>query len=134
MHPVAEALPCAHGEAADAPGACEQAQRGRRGACEEPRVGRGHLAQDRERPCRVAACVEGAGEEGADEPSHLRAVGRVVVEPRLVGDEDELVIGGDAGAVDGDDLRVEAAQLQLDALDVAVDAEYGVDAVCEQCG
>ena len=132
MHPVAEALPCVDAEAADAFRAGEQAQGRGHGPGEETRVGGGYLLHDRERPAWVAAGVGGAGEEGVDEPFHRRAVVRIVVQARLVGDEHEFVVAGDADAIDGDDGRVEAAQLELDPFDVAVDAEYDVDAVREQ--
>ena len=59
----------------------------------------------------MPAGVGGAGEERADEPFDLGTVSRVPTQSRLVSDEDEFVVGGDAGMVDGDDRRVEAAQL-----------------------
>ena len=96
------------------------------------RVGGGDVLQDRERASGVSAGVGGAGEERADEPFHRRPVVRVRAQPRGVCDEDELVVGGDAGTVEGDDRRLEPALLELDSLDVAVDAEHGVDPVCEQ--
>jgi len=124
VHPVPEALPGVEVETADTVWAGEQAEGGGGCASEELRFGRGHLLEDRQRPGGVGAGVVDAGEESGDEPFHFRAVRRVVVQASLVGDEDELVVAGHAGAVDGDDGGVEAAKLQLDAFDVAVDAEY----------
>ena len=45
-----------------------------------------------------------------------------------LGDQDELVVGGYAELVDGDDARVEAALGEVDALDVEEAAEHRVGA------
>jgi hypothetical protein len=82
----------------------------------------------------VAAGIRGTGDKRSDEALHFGAVARVAVQARLVGDEHELVVGGDACAIDGDNCWSEAAQLELDAFDVAIDAEDGVHSVGKKRG
>jgi len=92
------------------------------------------FGQDRQRALRMLPGIGGAGEERADEAADGRSIGGVRAEALCVGDEYELVVRRDSYAVERDDRRLEPAFLKLDAFDVAVDADHGVDPVREQRG
>ena len=71
----------------------------------------------------------GAALQGGEEEADLL---RVLFQRLAVGDEDELVVGGDAELVDRGDHRVFAALAQVDALDVEEAAEHRLGAAAEQ--